>query len=155
MAKTGEGENAEPQLSYLQKLWAYRKYFVIEPFIFFYVMASVFNSVAMQNFPLDKACRVNLGYNSIVCSTTLDKSELGIECDDFTFENTTWGATPDLMDLNIGSAGFNYTVCKAEVEAQKLAAEVSGKRAPIGEFFYFKHIVFSGQIIRKRRKYSR
>lgn len=39
---------------YLKKLWAYRQYLVIEPFFFFYLMASVFNAVAMQNFPLDK-----------------------------------------------------------------------------------------------------
>ncbi|SPP83069.1 uncharacterized protein LOC117585782 [Drosophila guanche] len=134
----------EPKLNYFQKLWAYRKYLVIEPFFFFYFMASVFNSVAMQNFPLDKACRVNLGYNKIVCDTMLDKSELGIECDDFSFENTTTGATADLMGLVIGAPGFNYTVCKAELEAQILAADVSGKRAPIAAIFPLIVLLFAG-----------
>ncbi|XP_026843189.1 uncharacterized protein LOC6587383 [Drosophila persimilis] len=134
----------EPKLNYFQKLWQYRKYLVIEPFFFFYFMASVFNSVAMQNFPLDKACRVNLGYNKIVCDTMLDKSELGIECDDFTFENTTTGATADLIGLAIGAPGFNYTVCKAELEAQILAADVSGKRAPIAAIFPLIVLLFAG-----------
>ncbi|XP_039955232.1 uncharacterized protein LOC120771347 isoform X1 [Bactrocera tryoni] len=129
---------------YLKKLWAYRQYLVIEPFFFFYLMASVFNAVAMQNFPLDKACRVNLGYNKIVCDTTLDKSELGIECDDFNFENTTLGAVAADAALSIGSMGFNYTVCKAEIEAQKLAADVSGKRAPIAAIFPLIVLLFAG-----------
>ncbi|EDW42200.1 GM24159 [Drosophila sechellia] len=114
-AGNGSGAvDAEAKLNYFQKLWRYRHYLVIEPFFFFYFMASVFNAVAMQNFPLDKACRVNLGYNKLVCDTMLDKSELGIECDDFDFENTTQGATPDLADQVIGTTGFNYTVCKAD-----------------------------------------
>ena len=51
-----EAQTEEPKLNYFQKVWAYRKYLVIEPFFFFYLMASVFNAVAMQNFPLDKVC---------------------------------------------------------------------------------------------------
>ncbi|KAH8301299.1 hypothetical protein KR018_000265 [Drosophila ironensis] len=135
---------AEPKQNYFQKLWRYRHYLVIEPFFFFYFMASIFNAVAMQNFPLDKACRVNFGYNKIVCDTMLDKSELGIDCDDFDFENTTKGATPDLADIMIGSPGFNYTVCKAELEAQFLAADVSGKRAPIAAIFPLIVLLFAG-----------
>ncbi|CAD6993975.1 unnamed protein product [Ceratitis capitata] len=150
--QNGISANAAPEaeteskgaLVYLKKLWMYRKYLVIEPFFFFYLMASVFNAVAMQNFPLDKACRVNLGYNKIVCDTTLDKSELGIECEGFNFENTTLGATSADGALTIGSMGFNYTVCKAEVEAQKLAADVSGKRAPIAAIFPLIVLLFAG-----------
>ncbi|KAI8043861.1 hypothetical protein M5D96_000004 [Drosophila gunungcola] len=95
-------------------------------------------------FPLDKACRVNLGYNKVVCDTMLDKSELGIECEDFNFENTTQGATPDLAGLVIGATGFNYTVCKAELEAQILAADVSGKRAPMAAIFPLIVLLFAG-----------
>ncbi|ALC45482.1 CG31321 [Drosophila busckii] len=149
MAKANRAEAAaapaeEPQLNYFQKIIAYRKYLVIEPFFFFYFMASVFNQVAMANFPLEKACRVNLGYNKEVCMTMLDKSELGIECDDFSFENTTQGATADQFGLGISSPGFNYTVCKAEVEAQILSADVSGKRAPIAAIFPLIVLLFAG-----------
>ncbi|XP_054726804.1 uncharacterized protein LOC129236436 [Anastrepha obliqua] len=143
---TAPEAETEPKgaLVYLKKLWIYRKYLVIEPFFFFYLMASVFNAVAMQNFPLDKACRVNLGYNKLICDTTLDKSELGIECEDFNFDNTTLGATMLDAALTINSVGFNYTVCKAEVEAQKLAADVSGKRAPIAAIFPLIVLLFAG-----------
>ncbi|KAH8346068.1 hypothetical protein KR067_000878 [Drosophila pandora] len=143
-AGNGTDQTPEPKLNYFQKLWRYRHYLVIEPFFFFYFMASVFNAVAMQNFPLDKACRVNLGYNKVVCDTMLDKSEVGIECDDFDFANTTQGATPDLADLVIGATGFNYTVCKAELEAQILASDVSGKRAPMAAIFPLIVLLFAG-----------
>ncbi|KAH8375809.1 solute carrier family 46 member 3 [Drosophila serrata] len=140
----GAGADAEPKLNYFQKLWRYRHYLVIEPFFFFYFMASIFNAVAMQNFPLEKACRVNFGYNKLVCDTMLDKSELGIECDDFDFANTTLGATPDLAGLVVASPGFNYTVCKAELEAQILASDVSGKRAPMAAIFPLIVLLFAG-----------
>ncbi|KAH8283773.1 hypothetical protein KR054_001091 [Drosophila jambulina] len=143
-AGAGAGADAEPKLNYFQKLWRYRHYLVIEPFFFFYFMASIFNAVAMQNFPLEKACRVNFGYNKLVCDTMLDKSELGIECDDFDFANTTLGATPHLASLVVASPGFNYTVCKAELEAQILASDVSGKRAPMAAIFPLIVLLFAG-----------
>lgn len=128
--------NEEEKLNYFQKVWRFRRYLTIEPFFFFYLMASVFNAIAMLNFPLDKACRVNLGYSKEVCATTLDKSQYDIDCDNFNFENATeFAASKEEMFFNDTSPGFNYTVCKAEVGAQKLAANVSGKRAPIGKFF--------------------
>ncbi|KAH8408008.1 hypothetical protein KR222_010717 [Zaprionus bogoriensis] len=138
------GPAEEPKQNYMQKLWSYRRYLVIEPFFFFYFMASVFNQVAMQNFPLEKACRVNLGYSPATCSAMLDKAELGIECDDFSFENTTQGASGDQKLMGIYSPGFNYTVCKAEVEAQILSADVSGKRAPIAAIFPLIVLIFAG-----------
>ncbi|EDV94609.1 uncharacterized protein LOC6567292 [Drosophila grimshawi] len=143
-AAAASAAQEEPKLNYLQKLWRYRHYLVIEPFFFFYFMASVFNQVAMQNFPLEKACRVNLGYNRITCTTMLDKSELGIDCDAFNFENTTTGPTAEQILFDISSSGFNYTVCKAEIEAQKLSADVSGKRAPIAAIFPLIVLLFAG-----------
>ncbi|XP_030556435.1 thymic stromal cotransporter protein [Drosophila novamexicana] len=142
--ETGAGSAPEPKMNYLQKIWHFRRYLVIEPFFFFYFMASVLNQVAMQNFPLEKACRVNLGYSKATCTSMLDKSVLGIECDDFNFENTTKGASPEQGLLGIDGTGFNYTVCKAEVEAQILSADISGKRAPIAAIFPLIVLLFAG-----------
>lgn len=121
------------RLNYMQRLWHYRRYLVIESFFFFYLMASVLNHVALKSFPLEKACRVNLGYNRATCMATLDKAELGINCDDYKFDNTTNGASMGESLLGVDSTGFNYTVCKAQEESQRLSADVSGKRAPIGK----------------------
>ncbi|XP_037949860.1 uncharacterized protein LOC119681028 [Teleopsis dalmanni] len=137
-----EMQSQPEKLNYFQKLWQYRKYLVIEPFFFFYLMASVFNSVAMQSFPLEKACRVNLHYNKIVCDTTLDKGD--INCDSYDFTNTTLGATPEIANITASSMDFNITVCKAEVEAQQLAADVSGIRAPIAAIFPLIVLLFAG-----------
>uniref|UniRef100_A0A1I8MAN5 Major Facilitator Superfamily protein n=1 Tax=Musca domestica TaxID=7370 RepID=A0A1I8MAN5_MUSDO len=135
----------EEKLSYFQKVWRYRRYLVIEPFFFFYVMASVFNIIAMLSFPLEKACSVNLGYSREVCSTTLDKSVYDINCDAFNFENVTdYSATEAEKVATDISPGFNFTVCKAEVGAQKLAANVSGKRAPIAAIFPLIVMLFAG-----------
>ncbi|XP_073828390.1 uncharacterized protein [Musca autumnalis] len=125
----------EEKLSYMQKVWRYRRNLVIEPFCFFYFMATALNIIAILNFPLDKACSVNLGYSREVCATTLDKSAYQINCDAFNFENVTdYSATEAEKVATHKSPGFDVTVCKAEVGAQKLAANVSGKRAPIGKF---------------------
>ncbi|XP_075154898.1 solute carrier family 46 member 2 [Haematobia irritans] len=135
----------EEKLSYMQKVWRYRHYLVIEPFFFFYLMASVFNIIAMLNFPLDKACRVNLGYSPEVCATTLDKSAYDIDCDTLNFEDTVdFTASEAEKTFTDMSPGFNVTVCKAEIGAQKLAANVSGKRAPIAAIFPLIVMLFAG-----------
>ncbi|XP_013101126.2 uncharacterized protein LOC106082914 [Stomoxys calcitrans] len=135
----------EVKLSYMQKVWRYRRYLVIEPFFFFYLMASVFNIIAMLNFPLDKACSVNLGYSKEVCATTLDKSAYDIDCDILNFEDTVdYTASEAEKTFTDKSPGFNVTVCKAEIGAQKLAANVSGKRAPIAAIFPLIVMLFAG-----------
>ncbi|XP_055849686.1 uncharacterized protein LOC129914448 [Episyrphus balteatus] len=135
----------EAKENYFKKLWAYRKYINMEPFMFFYIMPSVFNAVAIQNFPLEKACRVNYNYSEIVCKAILDKEEFGIEdCDGFNFENVTEIGSGLLWNVTNLSPNFNYTVCKAERDAQKLSAEVSGIRAPIAAIFPLIVILFAG-----------
>lgn len=122
----------EPKLNYFQKIWRYRKYLVVEPFFFFYAAATYLNTIALRNFPLEKACRINLGYNVDTCLAMLDKDDFNITCpDDLTFSSAV-GATPEQKIMDINSIGFDFTVCKAEVESQILLADVSGKRAPIG-----------------------
>ncbi|XP_055902860.1 uncharacterized protein LOC129939025 [Eupeodes corollae] len=130
--------------NYFKKLWAYRKYINMEPFMFFYLMPSVFNAVAVQNFPLEKACRVNYNYSEIVCQAILDKEEFGIDdCEGFNFENMEVGSGL-LWNVTNLSPNFNYTVCKAERDAQKLSAHVSGIRAPIAAIFPLIVILFAG-----------
>uniref|UniRef100_A0A1A9WT06 Major facilitator superfamily (MFS) profile domain-containing protein n=1 Tax=Glossina brevipalpis TaxID=37001 RepID=A0A1A9WT06_9MUSC len=137
-------ENPE-KLNYFQKVWRFRRYLIIEPYFFFYVMASVFNAIAIVSFPLDKACRVNLLYAKQVCAATLDKSYYNVNCDAFDFKNTTdFTATIEERNFTTLSIGFNYTVCKAEKGAQKLAANISGKRAPIAAIFPLIILLFAG-----------
>ncbi|XP_030242147.1 uncharacterized protein LOC108649618 [Drosophila navojoa] len=137
-------DEPDPKLNYMQRLWHYRRYLVIESFFFFYLMASVLDHVALKSFPLEKACRVNLGYNRATCMATLDKVELGIDCDTYKFDNTTNGASMGEALLGVNSTGFKYTVCKAQEESQRLSADVSGKRAPLAAIFSFIIMLFAG-----------
>lgn len=122
----------EPKLNYLQTIWRYRRYMVIELSFFFYVMANLLNSVAFNNFSLEKGCRVNLGYNETICGAMLDKAEWDIDC-----QNFTDAAYMDQTLLSVDLTGLNYTVCKAENDTQVLSADISGKRAPIGKYHTF------------------
>lgn len=134
-----------PKENFIKKLWAYKKYINMEPFMFFYIMPSIFNAVAVQNFPLEKACRVNYNYSTIVCKAILDKGVYGIDdCDVFDFENVTEVGSGLLSSVTDMSPNFNYTVCKAERDAQKLSAEVAGIRAPIAAIFPLIVILFAG-----------
>uniref|UniRef100_A0A1A9ZK18 Major facilitator superfamily (MFS) profile domain-containing protein n=1 Tax=Glossina pallidipes TaxID=7398 RepID=A0A1A9ZK18_GLOPL len=145
MSDNSENCDKAEKLNYFQKVWRFRRYLIIEPYFFFYVMASVFNAIAIVSFPLDKACQVNLSYAKQVCAATLDKSYYNVDCDAFDFKDTTdFTATIEERNLTSLSIGFNYTVCKAEKGAQKLAANVSGKRAPIAAIFPLIILLFAG-----------
>uniref|UniRef100_A0A1B0G085 Uncharacterized protein n=1 Tax=Glossina morsitans morsitans TaxID=37546 RepID=A0A1B0G085_GLOMM len=145
MSDNSENCDKAEKLNYFQKVWRFRRYLIIEPYFFFYVMASVFNAIAIVSFPLDKACQVNLFHAKQVCAATLDKSHYNVDCDAFDFKDTTdFTATMEERNFTSLSIGFNYTVCKAEKGAQKLAANVSGKRAPIAAIFPLIILLFAG-----------
>jgi len=125
MAKTNISDGTaarprEPKTNYFQKIWHYRQYLVVEPFFFFYAAATYLNQIALRNFPLEKACHINLGYNADTCFAMLDKEFFNITCpEDLTFENTTLGPSLEQKMLGIKSIGFDYTVCKADAVHQK------------------------------------
>ncbi|KAH8312226.1 hypothetical protein KR044_009868 [Drosophila immigrans] len=137
----------EPKLNYFQKLWKYRNYLVIEPFFFLYAAATFLNTIALKNFPLEKACRINLHFNVPTCTAMLDKGEYGIDCDPFEamIQNITLlGPTPEELLVDFGSPIFNFTVCKAESQTQILMADVNGKRTPIASIFPLIILLFAG-----------
>ncbi|KAH8359402.1 hypothetical protein KR093_006517 [Drosophila rubida] len=137
----------EPKLNYFQKLWKYRQYLVVEPFFFLYAAATFLNTIALKNFPLEKACRINLHFNAPTCTAMLDKGEYGINCDPFeaAIQNiTVQGPTPEELLVDVLSPLFNFTVCKAESQTQILMADVNGKRTPIASIFPLIILLFAG-----------
>lgn len=50
-----------------EKLMQIRANITVEPIIACYIMSNVFSGLAVQNLNLEKACRVNLGYDDEVC----------------------------------------------------------------------------------------
>lgn len=76
---------------------------------------------------------MNLGYDPSVCQILLNKKQNKIDCTGITAEDTQPRNTSLLVsefDSNI-----NETVCKAEIESQKLVAFMNAIRGPICEYF--------------------
>ncbi|XP_044745359.1 uncharacterized protein LOC123307203 [Coccinella septempunctata] len=51
----------------------------VEPVIFFYILPGTMGFLATQNMNLEKACRVNLGYNTTVCDAMFRRDRSGYE----------------------------------------------------------------------------
>ncbi|XP_049865724.1 proton-coupled folate transporter-like [Pectinophora gossypiella] len=64
-----EAKQNEPKqkLTFREKLTHIKNNITVEPIMACYVMPSVLASLATQNLNLEKACRVNLNYSSVVC----------------------------------------------------------------------------------------
>ncbi|CAD7077735.1 unnamed protein product [Hermetia illucens] len=130
------------QVGALQKIWRYRKLLIIEPLLICVLLPFGLLSVTVMNFSLEKACRVNLGYDPSVCQILLNKKQNKIDCTGITAEDTQPRNTSLLVsefDSNI-----NETVCKAEIESQKLVAFMNAIRGPISSFFPIIVILFAG-----------
>ncbi|XP_045483802.1 tetracycline resistance protein, class H-like [Harmonia axyridis] len=51
----------------------------VEPVIFFYILPGTMGYLATQNMNLEKACRVNIGYNTTVCDAMFRRDRSGYE----------------------------------------------------------------------------
>lgn len=61
-------DEVKKSCSVREKLMQIRSSITVEPIIACYIMSNVFSGLAIQNLNLEKACRVNLGYDDEVCS---------------------------------------------------------------------------------------
>lgn len=51
----------------------------VEPMVACYIMPSVLASLATQNLNLEKACRVNMNYTTVVCDALSNRETQGYE----------------------------------------------------------------------------
>ncbi|KAL3289008.1 hypothetical protein HHI36_003451 [Cryptolaemus montrouzieri] len=51
--------------------------FTLEPVVFFYMVAFMMNAMANTNLGLEKACRVNIGFNSSICDAMVTRDKSG------------------------------------------------------------------------------
>lgn len=73
-------ENVEkpgPPKSFCSKVKVIFSNITVEPILICYVWPSVMSSLAMQNLNLEKACRVNLGYDDAVCDAMAQRNKTG------------------------------------------------------------------------------
>ncbi|XP_041976015.1 proton-coupled folate transporter-like isoform X1 [Aricia agestis] len=64
-------DGKEKPLSVCQKLKVAKDNVTVEPVLFSFMIASMISVVGFANLNLDKACRVNLGYNDSVCTALM------------------------------------------------------------------------------------
>lgn len=95
------------------KLMQIRANITVEPIIACYIMSNVFSGLAVQNLNLEKACRVNLGYNDTVCTAlnrrqttnyTFEESEVQkLTASVQAWKNIVQTAFPCILVLFVGS----------------------------------------------------
>ncbi|XP_055381794.1 proton-coupled folate transporter [Condylostylus longicornis] len=141
-------EEPEEKKSLITRLIIYlkilRKYFVIEPLLVLWLLPSCFFLIAIPNLALEKACRVNLGYNKLICDNVLEKSE-DIDCD--VFEESSYDKIiENVFNITNNSTDFNYVVCKAELETQKAVTFINGVRGPVSSVFQVIVILYAGNL---------
>ncbi|KAH8388336.1 hypothetical protein KR093_004501 [Drosophila rubida] len=137
--------DSKSKLQLLQNLW--RRFLVVEIVFFLYVVPSYFHQMALRNFPLEQACRANLGYNAATCIAILDKDVYGIDCEplEVQLQNvTTQGATVEELSVAELSGSFNFTVCKAYAETKKIVGGVHRRCDTLVFLFPLIILLFAG-----------
>ncbi|KAH1021434.1 hypothetical protein HUJ04_010950 [Dendroctonus ponderosae] len=69
----GKPDGAQPPMTWKEKYRFLRENITVEPMLAYYIIPSVFASLATQNLNLEKACRVNLGYSPEVCDALSER----------------------------------------------------------------------------------
>lgn len=57
------------EMSFFDKIRYVRSHITLEPLVACFVMPSMLLMLGVQNLNLEKACRVNLGFNDTVCQS--------------------------------------------------------------------------------------
>lgn len=107
-------DEAKPtRYSVKDKLMQIRANITVEPIIACYIMSNVFSGLAVQNLNLEKACRVNLGYDDEICTAlnrrqttnyTLEESEVQkLTASVQAWKNIAQTAFPCILVLFVGS----------------------------------------------------
>lgn len=145
MAETQQNNEVNVKIGIIKKLWQLRKHLLLEPLLVCAILPLGMLSVTNLNFNLDKACRVNLGYDTAICESMLEKQLNNINCNGIEFGNT-----PDALQAyktnedGVLILDLNYTVCKAEMESQKEVTNINAIREPIASIFPIIVILFAG-----------
>lgn len=124
--------------SFIQKVkhlnW---KRYLIEPALIFLLLPSYLTDTLSKNFELDKVCRLDLQLSPLLCATL---SSHGLNCIELLkdYSNVTtvefsWEPYKNVTDVSHDS--YNFTVCKAKSESEKICAGYYAIGDSIGEYF--------------------
>lgn len=96
-----------PKMELYQKLKNVISSITVEPVILFYILPGTMGFLATQNMNLEKACRVNLGYNITVCDAMFRRDKSGYE--DFQ-EIEVQKLVAKMMTIKTAIVGFFPTI---------------------------------------------
>ncbi len=68
----GSGDNLSSK-TFLHKVWHYTKVIRMEPGFLIYMTASVMGNIIASDLQIDRACRINIGYNDTVCDGVMSR----------------------------------------------------------------------------------
>ncbi|KAL3289011.1 hypothetical protein HHI36_003454 [Cryptolaemus montrouzieri] len=102
-----------------EKLKIAMKCVTLEPVVFFYMVSFMMNGLINQNLSLEKACRVNLGFNASVCDAMVLRNRSGYSFEEevevqllvtkfATYRSFLLGSIPFFMLLFFGSWSDRY-----------------------------------------------
>lgn len=83
-AEKSQNTFSEKSVTKKKKTWKEKMTYVwqnitVEPMVACYIMPSVLASLATQNLNLEKACRVNMNYTTVVCDALSNRETQGYE----------------------------------------------------------------------------
>ncbi|KAG4076792.1 hypothetical protein HA402_009138 [Bradysia odoriphaga] len=125
-----------------------RNFITVEPVLLTLAIPFYLQTISGQNLALEKSCRVNLQFSTIVCDNMIDKALNGIHCGNIDVTVEQLNRTVEEFEKNAQSTaydiknGTNYSLiqqeaCRAEIESQKLISTISGYMAPLGDLTIF------------------
>lgn len=69
--KDVDEDNEYSTLSFMGKVIYHAKSLIMEPGFLIYMVASAMGNLMAQDLQLDRACRVNMGYNDTICNALM------------------------------------------------------------------------------------
>lgn len=130
--------NDKMNLSFMQKV---KQYLTIEPALIFMIIPFYLTSTLNKNFELDKVCRSDLLLSPSLCASITNHD---LNCTDELLKvnknlstvEFSWEPYKNVSDSS--HSDYNFTVCKAGSETDKISAGYYGIRDPIGEIITIK-----------------
>ncbi|KAK9891131.1 hypothetical protein WA026_013449 [Henosepilachna vigintioctopunctata] len=133
--------NAPKNLTLREKIKYIATHISVEPLIFFYILSGTMGLLTTQNTHLEKACRVNLKYNSSVCDALLNRDHSGYE--DYQ-ETEVQKMTARMLTYKTAASGFFPTILVLFLGSW---SDRHGKRKPVILYPIFCDIISGVELI--------
>ncbi|XP_060649035.1 uncharacterized protein LOC132786510 [Drosophila nasuta] len=126
----------------IKQFW--HRYLLVEPVLILFWAPTLFT---FDKFVTHKACRFSLGYNEAICSAVVYENDYVSDCIPYNVAKKTiitQGPSAEELFVDVCSPHFNFAVCKAGDQAQKLINNVYLNTLPIVSVIPYIILMFAG-----------